>query len=120
MLRTGAVVHFPTPEMKNSGERARRFDFSLPFRYRSVGEKEWHEGVTENISRSGVLFRTPHILDVGTPVEMTFRLPAGPSTPPIRCRGRVVRTVLPGRFQSPPGMAATISAYRFVRPPTPR
>ena len=37
--------------------RAPRFSLRLPIRYRTVGEPAWHDGTTENISRSGVLFR---------------------------------------------------------------
>jgi PilZ domain-containing protein len=115
MQGTGTVATFPTAAMKNDGERARRFPLGLSLRYRSLGEREWHEGLTENISRSGVLIRTTHILELDTAVEMTFTLPAGRVAPEIRCEGRIVRTVLPGRLQAPPGMAATISDYRFVR-----
>jgi hypothetical protein len=115
MRETGTVETFPTPEMNHDAERARRFPFGLELRYRPVGQGEWHEGLTENISRSGVLFRSADILDVDTPVEMSFTLPAGPVAPVIQCEGRIVRSVLPGPFQAPPGMAATISDYRFLR-----
>ena len=36
--------------------RAARFLVRLPFRYRVVGSREWDVGLTENISRSGILF----------------------------------------------------------------
>ena len=100
--------------MEKDGGRPRRVALHLPLRYRSVGDPEWHEARTENISRVGVLFRTTDPLDVDTQVEMTFVLPMPPSQPAIVCRGRVVRTVLPDR-QGRVGLAATISAYRFVR-----
>jgi hypothetical protein len=104
----------PDVVMEKDGGRPRRVALHLPLRYRSVGETEWHEARTENISRVGVLFRTTDALDVDTQVEMTFVLPMPPSQPAIVCRGRVVRTVLPDR-QGRVGLAATISAYRFVR-----
>src|SRR5215813_4306965 len=37
--------------------RAQRFQLHLPLKYRRLGEKIWHEGTTENISRSGMLFK---------------------------------------------------------------
>src|SRR5215472_188737 len=37
--------------------RAQRFQLHLPLKYRRLGEKLWHEGTTENISRSGMLFK---------------------------------------------------------------
>ena len=111
---TGIVAAFPTPEMKTDGGRARRFPLGLALRYRCVGDPEWHEGLTENISRSGVLFRTTHIFDIDTPLEMSFTLPAGRVAPAVNCQGRVVRTVLPARAQAPPGMAASILDYEFV------
>jgi len=100
--------------VKNDAGRARRFAFHLPLRYRSVGAGQWREGRIENISRSGVLFWTDQLLEVDTPVEMTFVLPLLDTAPWIVCRGRIVRTVLPTAQPAPSGLAATISNYRFV------
>jgi hypothetical protein len=71
-------------------------------------------GRIENISRSGVLFRTERPLPVDTALEMTFALPVGPDAPGLHCRGRVVRTVGAIGGLAPPGIAATISAFRFL------
>jgi PilZ domain len=87
----------------------------VPLQYRARGEKQWREAQTENISRSGVLFRTEGVLDVATEVEMTFVLPGLEATPAIVCRGRVVRTVPPGGVVGWPGIAVTISRFRFQR-----
>ena len=46
-------------------------------RKRFDGEAGWHDGTTENISRSGVLFRGAGILRVDTPIEMRLVLPVG-------------------------------------------
>lgn len=100
--------------MKNDG-RARRFALHLSLRYRSVGAAEWREGRIENISRSGVLFRTDDPLQVDTRLEMRFVLPLNDTPPSVVCRGHIVRTVLPNGHQVPPCLAATISAYRLVR-----
>src|SRR5580700_886196 len=37
--------------------RAQRFNLHLPLKYRPLGEPDWRDGTTENISRSGMLFR---------------------------------------------------------------
>jgi hypothetical protein len=96
-------------------ERAFRFGLRLPLRYRSKAGTQWREGRTENISRSGVLFRTDDVLDVDTRLEMNFVLPVGSNPPLIVCRGHVVRTVLPKGREAMPGFAVTIAAFRFVR-----
>lgn len=101
--------------MKDDAERARRFALHLFLRYRSVGATDWCEGRIENISRSGVLFWTEHPLRMDTRLEMTFVLPAIEAPPGIVCRGHIVRTVLPKARHALPGLAVTISAYRFVR-----
>jgi len=101
--------------VKDDSVRACRFDLDLPLHYRPIGEPEWHEGRTENISRTGVLFRAAEILDVDTEVEMTFSLPLAPAAPAVVCRGRVVRTALPGGDARRSGLAVTISRYRFRR-----
>ena len=36
--------------------RAQRFQLQLPLKYRRLDEKDWHDGETRNISRSGLLF----------------------------------------------------------------
>ncbi len=41
---------------KTQVQRATRFSVHMPVRYRAIGEGEWREGHTENISRTGVLF----------------------------------------------------------------
>jgi len=95
--------------------RAPRLPLNLQLRYRSVGAVRWHEGRVENISRSGVLFRATELVDVDAQVEITLLIPVQPSASAIVCRGRIVRTILPGGFERRPGLAATISRYRFRR-----
>jgi hypothetical protein len=88
-------------------------------RYRPSGDPYWHEGQTENISRSGVLFRTDHLMPLQTPIEMLLALPAelggGEEAATVICRGRVVRTE-PGDSQDDPRpvVAATIAGYRLA------
>jgi hypothetical protein len=98
--------------------RAPRFSIEIPFYFRVRGEGSWRQGMTDNISRSGVLFRTSETLDQSTPIEMHFALPLKVGGQPgavVACRGLVVRVVPPGTPDAMPGFAATISRYRFVR-----
>src|SRR5947199_15935 len=60
---------------KTQVQRATRFSVHMPVRYRAIGEGEWREGHTENISRTGVLFWVDSLLEPDTPVEMNFTLP---------------------------------------------
>jgi hypothetical protein len=98
--------------------RAPRFIIEIPFYFRTRGEGSWREGMTDNISRSGVLFRTNETLESSTPIEMHFALPLQVSGQPgavVACRGHVVRIVPADSPDALPGFAATISRYRFVR-----
>jgi hypothetical protein len=72
--------------------RAPRFPLTLPIRCRRAGEDGWIDGVTINISRSGVLFRMSEPLDVNTQIEMRIVLGEFPARRgELRCDGHVVR-----------------------------
>ena len=101
--------------VNGASTRAPRLSLDLQLRYRPVGGRHWYEGQVENISRSGVLFRGAALVDVNTPVEIALLLPVLPPARAIVCRGRIVRTILPGGTRRRPGLAATISRYRFRR-----
>jgi len=78
---------------------------------------QWREGYTENISRSGVLFRTSQPMPLLTPVEMLLALPSevgGGDDATVICRGRVVRTEPANRLDPRPAVAATIAGYRLA------
>jgi hypothetical protein len=96
--------------------RAARFNLRIRIRYRASGEEGWGEGTTENISRSGVLFRAERQLGVGTPVDMAFVLPVeilGEAAAEVSCHGRIVRLEIAA--DALPALAATILNYRFLR-----
>ena len=98
--------------------RAPRFSIEIPFYFRRRGEGSWREGMTHNISRSGVLFHTDEDLASSEPIEMHFALPLQVSGQPgavVACRGLVVRAVPPDSPDAQPAFAATIVRYRFVR-----
>ena len=96
--------------------RADRFQMALPVRYRSLPERTWHEGQIENISGSGVLFRTAVPLAAATAVEMMFFLPAIAPQPSasVRCRAEVVRTAPPEPPDTRPAVAVAIRRYRLT------
>src|SRR5487761_1086537 len=98
--------------------RATRFSMEMPIRYRRAGEKGWHEGVTENMSRSGALFRSDCTMERDSELQMGFILPVeapGGSGAEVECRGRVVRVEKHAGKPYAFRVAATISDYRFVR-----
>jgi hypothetical protein len=98
--------------------RARRFAAELRCRYRETGTRVWYEGLTANISVSGVLFRAEHVLQPETEIEMVVTLPAilpGVNAPEIRCRGLIVRKQSGTAVENTPLLAASIARCRVVR-----
>ena len=98
--------------------RARRYEIGTAIRYRVRGEREWHEGLTENISVSGLLIRSGRALDPRTAIEMRFFLPVeldGECAAEVFCRGFVIRS---SKCRIPAGtytIAARIMHSRFLR-----
>jgi|HubBroStandDraft_1064217.scaffolds.fasta_scaffold239974_2 hypothetical protein len=98
--------------------RARRYEIGTVIRYRARGEREWHDGLTENISISGVLIRSERSLDPKTAIEMRFFLPVeldGECAAEVFCRGFVIRS---SKCRIPVGsftIAAKIMHSRFLR-----
>lgn len=98
--------------------RARRYEIGTTIRFRVRGEREWHEGLTENISVSGLLIRSGRALDPRTAIEMRFFLPVeldGECAAEVFCRGFVIRS---SKCRIPAGtytIAARIMHSRFLR-----
>jgi hypothetical protein len=98
--------------------RAQRYEIGTAIRYRVQGERGWHEGMTENISISGVLIRSVGPLDPKIAVEMRFFLPVeldGERAAEVFCRGFVIRS---SKCRIPVGsftIAAKIMHSRFLR-----
>jgi PilZ domain-containing protein len=104
-------------------QRAPRFAIPIPILYRTPGDLAWLEGWTENISKSGVLFRAQHEIPPDTPVEMMLEIPTFIATPVAGaaiCRGRIVRTVAASAREDRHSMAAAILEYELARPFDPR
>jgi PAS domain S-box-containing protein len=96
--------------------RAQRFQLHLPLKYRRLDEKNWHDGETRNISRSGLLFQAEDLLQPNVVLEINLVLPAeiaGLSPTEVVCRGEIVRTIKPAAQEMPPALAAKILQYHF-------
>ncbi|HVO82135.1 MAG TPA: ATP-binding protein [Terriglobales bacterium] len=101
---------------KLSPFRAQRFNLHLPLKYRLLGENDWRNGTTENISRSGMLFRAEEIIPPQAQLEINLVLPAeiaGLSAAEVVCRGEVVRALKPETPTMHPALAAKILQYHF-------
>jgi hypothetical protein len=80
-------------EKLSSVARAKRFNLQIPLKYRLVGKRAWGKGTTENVSRSGVLFRAEKVLQPQTQLEINLVLPpetTGLSKAEVICRGSSV------------------------------
>jgi len=105
-----------TRRQKLSPFRAQRFNLQLPLRYRLVGDNAWREGTTENISRSGMLFRAEELIPTNVQLEINLVLPAeiaGLSAAEVVCRGEIVRATQPEQPTMHPAVAAKILQYHF-------
>jgi hypothetical protein len=103
--------------------RAPRYSIPIAILYRTPGDPTWLEGQTENISRSGVLFRTDRPIETNTPVELMMEIPQFINTAvagPAICRGRIVRAVAPSVLEDRPAFAAAVLEFELARPFDPR
>jgi hypothetical protein len=95
--------------------RAPRFRLDLMVRYRPLGDREWRQAKTGNISSSGVLLRVEEPLPLDTRLELRVALALTEPTPKggeVSCLGRVVRVV--GSPEGDPrGFAVAIDEYAF-------
>ena len=113
------IVENPPPE---GAARATRYRVSLPLQYRREGAPEWYSGFTENLSRSGMLFRFSEdplgLAEEGSEhrrLELSLKLHrvgSGAASSPIRCLSAVVRFESPGKSRTQPAVAVAFDAYR--------
>ena len=107
-----------TRSAPKASQRAQRFEIKVPVRYREQNQEKWHEGRTENISQSGLLFRAPEPLGSDTLIELNFALPTGTGGAPgatVLCDGKTIRTILPATSDESPGVAVKILNYKLKR-----
>jgi hypothetical protein len=99
------------------GTRASRYTVSIPVRYRPFGELGWTETKTINISCTGVLFETSEPLELESPIELSFDLPAemgGTGDGELTCLGQVVRTIMTPSTDASPAVAASIADFHVT------
>ena len=98
--------------------RARRLKLQTPVRFRAKGQTLWREGVIENLSQSGVLFRSDESLPSNALVEMIFEMPeeiSGQKNSNVLCQGRITRAHPGSKSDQGVGLAATVLDYKFLR-----
>jgi hypothetical protein len=98
--------------------RAQRFHIATRLLWRRRGDLEWVETVTENVSRSGLLFQSDRLVSVGTEVEMILAL-SWESAPwvavaDVCCSGRITR-VSSSSTKPFSVLATTIDSYTFLK-----
>ena len=74
--------------------RERRLKHVVPVLYRVNGTDEWIEATSENLSRSGLLFRTEQELALCTLIDIRLEMPeelTGEWAPEVTLRGMVAR-----------------------------
>jgi len=121
--RISQTIYLPAVTMANktslqNSERARRFALHLPVYFRQPHSSTWLEGTTENISYTGVLFRSPYPLVPETALELRLQLAISANlnhASEIRCKGAVVRVEQRNAPETPIALAVAISDYRIVR-----
>jgi hypothetical protein len=92
----------------------KRFPIHIRLLFRPKGQHEWRTGWTENMSRSGVLFRTNTAAEAQAEIEMRLvvEFEASMQAPPeIVCQGRIVRSE--AGESEPARVAAQFTDYRF-------
>lgn len=98
--------------------RAQRYAIGAALRYRVQGDKEWLDGVIQDISVSGVLMLIKGPLDLDTTIEIRFFLPVelnGEFAAEVFCRGSVVRLSAGVTPDDSWSIAARIDHWRFLR-----
>jgi len=111
-----SALGFKVREQLSSVLRARRFNLQVPLRYRQLGEVVWSKGTTENISRSGMLFRAEQVIQPRVQLEINLVLPpeiTGLPTAEVVCKGEVVRALPSDTATVSSVVAAKILHYEF-------
>jgi hypothetical protein len=99
-------------DTRTRSARATRHPLKVPLRFRPAGDPAWRDGRSENISRSGVLFRSERFVVPETEIEVLLTLGGElgrEEAGTLLCRGRVVR-IEAGSDEDPrTAIAATIA-----------
>ncbi len=86
----------PKPEAEIRGDlttRAARYRLKAPLRYRRSGHFGWRNGLTINMSKSGILFSGEVALPPETAVELSISLPQKDTNEPkvVAISGVIIR-----------------------------
>jgi hypothetical protein len=77
-------------ELQSVSGRALRHQLHIPLRYRLEGQEDWSSGEAIDMSESGLLFSSDHLLEVHDRVQITFQ---NADTPEIKSTMRLARVV---------------------------
>jgi hypothetical protein len=114
-LLTGGTMVLRTSTQ--DGCRAKRFALQFPVYFREPDSPDWMEGMTENISYTGLLFRSASPLAPETMLELRLKFAKGSKrkqAAEIRCKGKVVRQEQRFVPETPIALAVAIRDYRIV------
>ena len=77
-------------EPRNLSGRAMRHELNIPLRYKLEGQADWAAGEAINMSETGLLFSSDHLLEIDAKVQITFQ---SIDTPQVKSSTRLARVV---------------------------
>lgn len=89
---TCSTLEAPCPVTTRKERVAVRSPLCIPLCYRLIGQQQWLEGETVDVSHSGILFYSEQILEIDETIEIIFQ--ASEISSAGAKRARVVRRVL--------------------------
>ena len=95
--------------------RAPRLSIRKPIFYRQSGHSQFHLGILQNISESGILLESHPPVPEGASLEMIFEMPqeiTGQPNSRVLCRGEVARSVF--AKSGIPLVGIAITGYSFL------
>jgi hypothetical protein len=103
--------------------RERRLRHEVPVSFRIAGSEQWNEAVSKNLSRSGLLFTSTTLLQVGQTLELKLEMPkelTGESPAEVMCEAVVARVETVPSKSKERGLfliACSINNYEFESSP---
>ncbi len=130
MRRLEPVDDTPKPEDNKSNirrcgrksawtPRERRLKHEVPLLFRVKGTQDWAEGSTENVSKSGLLFRSPSSFEPHTKLELKLQMPkelTGDAPAEVVCQAMVRRVIENPATKKHPAtynVACAVEGYDF-------
>ena len=115
--QSGAGRPIPEQPGEETTPRADRCKVRLEIRYRIERNRDWQVGFTENLSRSGVLFRTGRLLDQNVPLDLIILLPGGVPgelSSRFRCHTEIIRREPSMQAGEASAIADAFDGYRLT------